>query len=163
MLNNGSFLTFHDFPINADFRHFLFSAVSLSEKRPFFYIFLNPLSTSLLHHFSLITHRFSLPKHICFTLRKTVFHPSKDRVLECKTRSFATRNIYLWGMEGEKKGSEREVKGRKTAFFESEVTIFKPETATPILTLTICCKTMKNEPFSSHSPSFHPSSLIPHP
>jgi len=50
---------------------------------------------------SLIPHPSSL-KGICFTLRKTVFRMVKDGLLEGKTLSFATPNIYLSEVKSEK-------------------------------------------------------------
>ena len=62
----------------------------------------NQLMHSVLNYFSLITHHSSLPKDICFTLRKTVFRMVKDDLLEGKTLSFATPNIYLSDVISEK-------------------------------------------------------------
>ena len=58
--------------------------------------FRNPLSANKLNHLSLFTYHSSLPKHICFTLRKLSFRVVKDRLSPSKRPSFATRNIYVW-------------------------------------------------------------------
>ena len=62
----------------------------------------NPLSSSELANLSSLISPPSSLKDICFRVRKLSFRLPKDRVLHSKTRSFATRNIYLWEWRGVK-------------------------------------------------------------
>ena len=84
--------------------------------------FANTLSISLLNHLSLFTYHFSLPKHICFTMRKLSFHPPKDRLSHTESLSFATRNIYVWEWKGSEGGVKGKWKGWKMHVFCAKTT-----------------------------------------